>query len=182
MLFASKIGWAGLVLTLLTTGMLPGVARGAPGSDPNKKEEVPAFVAESEIKKMQEALRNKGHYQGRIDGVFGLQTRDSIRAHQKVENLPTTGQVDTRTANGLGVRPESTWDNSKNAGLEAKARSGRENAGGETKRAKPSAGIRRAEGQGSKTRRKTVSRTTFVEDNRGGGTNKEQAKNEEQKP
>ena len=87
----------------------------------------------------------KGHYRGKIDGVFGLRTRASLRAYQKAENLPVTGQVDTRTADGLGVRPESTWGNSNSAGREVGHNSDR--AAGEMKRDKPSAGIRRAAGR-----------------------------------
>ena len=106
MFLASKIGWAGIALKLLTTGILVlGFPSSAAGSDSNK-EKVPAFVIKNEIRKMQETLRGKGHYRGKVDGVFGLRTRASIRAYQKAENLPITGEVDTRTADGLGVRPE----------------------------------------------------------------------------
>lgn len=156
MSLASKIGWAGIAFILLTTGMLvQGFPRNPAGSDSNK-EEVAAFVVKNEITKMQEILRDKGHYRGKVDGVFGLRTRASIRAYQKVENLPITGQVDTRTADGLGVRPESTWDNSKSGGRERGH--GSDRAGGEINREKPSAGIKWAQGSGrkSKTLRKAV--------------------------
>jgi len=35
---------------------------------------------------------------------------------ETAESLPVTGQVDTRTAAELGVRPESNWDNFQSAG------------------------------------------------------------------
>jgi peptidoglycan hydrolase-like protein with peptidoglycan-binding domain len=104
---------------------------------------------------MQETLLIKGHYRGKVDGVFGLRTRASIRAYQKAENLPVTGQVDARTADRLGIRPESNWDNSKSA--EEEMGHGSDRAVGEIKRDKPSAGIRRAERRTDKTLRKTVS-------------------------
>jgi peptidoglycan hydrolase-like protein with peptidoglycan-binding domain len=177
MFLASKIGWAGTAFTLLTTGMLaPGFPRTAAGSD-SHKEEVAAFVIKNEIKKMQETLRQKGHDPGKVDGVFGLRTRDSIRAYQKAEHLPITGQVDTRTAGGLGVRPESTWGNSESAGQQVGH--GKDRAGGEIKRDKPSAGIRRVERRASNMSRKEVSRATAVEENRRDGANKQQAENEE---
>ena len=156
MFLASKIGWAGIALTLLTTGMsLQAFPRSAAGPDSDKRK-VAAFVVNNEIRKMQEILRDKGHYRGKIDGVLGLRSRASIRAYQKAENLPITGQVDTRTANGLGVRPESTWDNSKSGGRERGH--GSDRAGGEINREKPSAGIQWAKGSGrkSKTLRKAV--------------------------
>ena len=126
---------------------------------------------------MQEILRDKGHYRGKIDGVLGLRSRASIRAYQKAENLPITGQVDARTADGLGLRPESTWGNSQSA--ERDVRHGSDRASSEIKRDKPSAGIRRVERRASNLSRKEISRATAVEDNRGDGANKQQAENEE---
>ena len=68
-------------------------------------------------------------------------TRAGIRAYQKAENLPVTGQLDTQTAGKLGVRPE-----------------GQEQTGYEAAKAKPSAYIKWAKGsvQTSKTLRKAV--------------------------
>jgi peptidoglycan hydrolase-like protein with peptidoglycan-binding domain len=177
MFLASKIEWAGIALTLLTIGILVlGFPLSAAGSDANK-ENVPAFVIKNEIKKMQETLRGKGHYRGKVDGVFGLRTRASIRAYQKAENLPITGQVDARTADGLGVRAELSWIDSQSARLEAGHVS--DGASGEVKRDKPSAGIRWVTRRASKPSRKEISRATPVEDNRGNGANKQQAENEE---
>jgi len=175
MFLASKIEWAGIAFTLLTTAMLAqDLPRSPAGSDSNK--EGVATVHQNEIKKMQENLRSKGHHRGEVDGVFGLRTRASIRAYQKSENLPITGQLDPRTADRLGVRPEPNWGNSKSAGREVGH--GSDRAGGEIKRDKPSAGIRRGEGRARKTWRKEVSRANAAEDNRGEGANKQQAENE----
>jgi peptidoglycan hydrolase-like protein with peptidoglycan-binding domain len=178
MSLASKIGWAGIAFTLLTTGMLvPGFPRSAAGSDSNEQG-VAAFVIKNEITKMQETLRDKGHYRGKVDGVFGLQTRASIRAYQKAENFPVTGQVDRRTADGLGLRPESNWNNSQSAGRQDRHDSDR--AGGEIKRDKPSAGIKWAKGSGrtSKTLRKAVKTVAAPESGREDRENTLQAENE----
>ncbi len=176
MFLASNIRWAGMAFGLLTAGMLgQGLPRSAAGSDSNK-ERVTA-VHQKDIKQMQETLHNKGHYRGKVDGVFGLRTRASVRAYQKAENLPITGQVDTRTADGLGVTPESNWGNSKSAGREIGHGSDRAGAG-EIKTGKPSAGVGRAEGRPSKIWRKEASRATTVEGNRGHGADKQQAQNE----
>jgi peptidoglycan hydrolase-like protein with peptidoglycan-binding domain len=137
MFLASRIEWAGIVFTLLTTAMLvQGFPRSAAASD-SPHEGVGVFVMNSEIMKMQEALRDRGHYRGKVDGVFGLRTRASIRAYQKTENFPVTGQVDKRTADGLGVRPESNWNQSVRGGGEVGHRSDR--TGNEV--GKPSANI-----------------------------------------
>lgn len=88
MFLLSKIGHAGMTVTLLTTGMLQqGFPRSGAGAE-SSKAAVSTFVTKNEIEKMQEALRNKGYYRAKIDGVFGLQTRASIRAYQKAHNLP----------------------------------------------------------------------------------------------
>jgi peptidoglycan hydrolase-like protein with peptidoglycan-binding domain len=176
MSLARKIGWAGMAVTLLTAGILvQGFPRSAAGSDSNK-EKVSAFVIKNEITKMQGILRDKGHYRNKVDGVFGFRTRASIRAYLKAENIPVTGQVDHRTADGLGLRPESTWNNSQGAGREDGHASDR--AGRELKRDKPSAGITRVDRRASNISRKAVSRATAVEDNCGDGANKQQAEND----
>lgn len=142
MFVASKAKWAGIAFTLLTTGMLVCFPRSGAASD-SHQEGVGAFVIRNEIVKMQETLRDKGYYRGKVDGVFGLRTRASIRAYQKAENLPITGQIDTRTADGLGVRPESNWDNSQSAERKVK---GSDTTGSEVERGKPSANIKWIDG------------------------------------
>jgi len=175
MFLASKIGWSGIALTLLTAGMLrQSFLRSAAGSD-SHRQAVAAFVIKNEISKMQETLRDKGYYRSNIDGVFGLRTRSGIRAYQKAEHLPITGEVDARTAAGLGVRPESTWTHSQSAGRDGHDR---DSVGREVKTEKPSAGIRGTKGRASKTAPKEVSKATVMEDNRGSGANQQQAENQ----
>jgi len=136
MLLASKAAWAGIVFLLLTSGISgprpPTFASGA-----NLSKELPAVEHRTDVKRIQESLRTKGHYRGKIDGVFGLRTRASIRAYQKAENRPVTGQLDVQTAGKLGVAPEgrATTD--------------------ECAQDKPSAGIKWA-GQTSKKLRKAA--------------------------
>ena len=90
------------MFALLTTGMLVlSPTSFAGGSDLRK--EASALVHTNDVEKMQEALQDRGHYRGRIDGVMGLRTRASIREFQKAENLPVTGEIDLKTARKLGV-------------------------------------------------------------------------------
>jgi peptidoglycan hydrolase-like protein with peptidoglycan-binding domain len=140
MFLASKAAWTGIALILLATGISG--PRPAPlPSGVNPSNGAPAGVHRNDVKKMQETLRNKGHYRGKLDGVFGLRTGAGIRAYQKAENLRVTGRIDTQTADKLGVRPED-----------------REETGYETAKGKPSAYMNRAKGLGrtSKTPRKPV--------------------------
>jgi peptidoglycan hydrolase-like protein with peptidoglycan-binding domain len=134
MLLVGKAAWAGIALILLTTGSSgPRPTTLASGASLSK--EVPAVAHPDDIKKMQETLKDAGHYRGEVDGVLGLRTRASIRGFQEAESLPVTGQLDAQTADKLGVRPQ-----------------GREEAAAETIQSKPSAGIKikRARGSGRK--------------------------------
>jgi len=104
MFLASKTGGTGIVIALLTAGML-GVSPTslAAGSDP--RHEGPGLVHANDVKRIQQALQDRGHYRGKIDGIVGLHTRASIREFQKAENLPVSGRIDPQTAGKLGV----TW-------------------------------------------------------------------------
>jgi len=142
MLLAGKVAMTSIVFILLAAGIsgprpspIPVTVIGEDG--------VLAAAPESEVKKTQQALRDRKHYRGKVDGSFGLRTRAGIRGYQKAESLPITGQIDTQTAAGLGVRPESTWKN---------VQGGREGFHKE----KPSAGTARVESRASKARRAEI--------------------------
>ncbi|MGA7906518.1 MAG: peptidoglycan-binding domain-containing protein [Candidatus Sulfotelmatobacter sp.] len=147
MLLASKIAWAGIVFVSLTT-RISEPRRPPLASEANLTNQVTAVGHGNDVRKMQQTLRDKGHYRGEVDGVFGLRTRASIRGFQKAEHLPVTGQLDAQTAGKLGVRPES-----------------RDETGYETSQGKPSAGIKLAQGsqRTSKTLRKAVKRVAAPE-------------------
>ena len=88
MFLAIKAAGTGIVFLLLATGISgPGLTPIASG--PNLPTEVQAVGHGNDVKKMQQTLRDKGHYRGDIDGVFGLRTHASIRGFQKAENLPS---------------------------------------------------------------------------------------------
>jgi peptidoglycan hydrolase-like protein with peptidoglycan-binding domain len=161
MFLASKAAWAGIVFILLTTGISgPRPASLASGASLSK--EVPRVVHRDDLEKMQQTLWGKGHYRGKVDGVFGLRTQASIRAYQKAENLPITGQLDTQTAAKLGVRPEC-----------------REETADVPTKGKPSAGIKWTKGSGrtSKTVRKPVKTVAAPESGRGDREKTLQAEN-----
>jgi len=151
MFLASKTVWAGIVFMFLTTGISGPRPTPLASRSSRSKQEL-AAAHESAVKQMQQSLRDKGHYRGKVDGVIGLRTRAGIRAYQKAENLSVTGELDSPTAGKLGVAPESSGA-----------------PGHEIKKGKPSAGIRWTEGMGraSKKPRKEVSRATGPESNRG---------------
>ena len=106
-----------IVCVLLMSGMfVASLPSFAAVSEPSQ--EALVVVYQNDVKKMQQALHDRGLYRGKVDGVIGLRTRASIRTFQKAENLPTTGQLDSRTASKLGIKPESR-SNSTGAGRDA---------------------------------------------------------------
>jgi peptidoglycan hydrolase-like protein with peptidoglycan-binding domain len=113
----SKVMWARVVFTFLTTGVFGlSMTLLALGDDP--KEKHPAVLHHDDLKKLQETLRDKGYYSGQVDGRMGPQTREGIRKYQKAENLKVTGHVDPETSGKLGVGPESVGGSFKGAGQE----------------------------------------------------------------
>jgi peptidoglycan hydrolase-like protein with peptidoglycan-binding domain len=141
MFLAGKAACAGIVFLLLTTG----ISRPRPTPVASRGDLIKEVRAvghrRNDVQTVQETLWSKGHYRGTIDGVFGLRTQAGIRAYQKAENLPVTGELDTGTAGKLGVMSE-----------------GREETRYETASGKPSAGIKWPKGsrRTSKTLRKAV--------------------------
>jgi murein L,D-transpeptidase YcbB/YkuD len=59
--------------------------------------------ATQDVRKVQEALKSKGHDPGSMDGVIGPQTSQAIRAFQSANGLKETGRIDSETARKLGV-------------------------------------------------------------------------------
>jgi peptidoglycan hydrolase-like protein with peptidoglycan-binding domain len=149
MFLASKAACAGIVFLLLTTGI--GGPRQTALASANLSKEAPAVWHRNDVKKMQETLRDKGHYTGKVDGVLGLRTRASVREFQKTENLSVTGKLDAQTAGKLGVKPE-----------------GRKETGYEATQGKPSACIKRAKSSGrtSKTSQKAPETVAVSESGR----------------
>jgi hypothetical protein len=153
MFLASKIVCSGIIFVLMTpwiSGPRPRpLDSGAKLSrelvmDGSWSSKEPKETSGDHVKAMQQTLQDKGHYGGKVDGVFGLRTRTSIREFQKAESLPVTGQLDVRTAGKLGVRPEFRRD-----------------TGYESLQHKPSAGIKWAGGsrRSSKTLQKIVEKS-----------------------
>ncbi len=142
MLLAGKVACTGIAFLLLAIGSSG--PRSTPlASGPKLSAEVPGIAHSDNVIRMQQTLQDKGRYHGKLDGVLGLRTRASIRAYQQAENLPVTGQLDAQTAAKLGVTAEVRVENDY-----------------EATQAKPSAGVKWANGSGrsSKLPRKTGTR------------------------
>ena len=127
------------------------------------------------VKTVQENLREKGYYNGQIDGIAGPQTKAGIRQYQKAENLPVTGRLDAQTAGKLGVGPESVGESFKGAGQEV-GEGGKE-AGHEMMEGKPIAAgkeMGKGVGRGSKKAGHGIKEAVNPESDRGDREKKQQ--------
>jgi len=134
MLLAGKLAGTGFAIILLAMG-ISGPLSTPLAPAPKLSTEVPEFAHSKNVTRMQQTLHDQGHYRGKVDGVFGLRTRASIRAYQKTENLPVTGQLDTQTAAKLVTTAEVRDEN-----------------GHDTALVKPSAGVKWADGSRRKSK------------------------------
>jgi Putative peptidoglycan binding domain len=57
----------------------------------------------SDVKQAQQALKDKGHDPGPIDGVMGSRTKEAIKSFQSASNLQVTGTLDAATSQKLGI-------------------------------------------------------------------------------
>ena len=77
---------------------LPGPAQPMPGNQSSRQSE-----SAEQIKAVQQALKQKGHDPGAINGVMGPQTLQALRAFQQSNGLKPTGVLDSETAQKLGI-------------------------------------------------------------------------------
>jgi len=75
-----------------------------------------ATPSSEDVKKVQQALKDKGYYAGPVDGALGEQTRAAVRKLQKDNDLPATGRLDDETLDRLGVKPDSPIERFGEAG------------------------------------------------------------------
>ena len=76
----------------------------------------------SKVKYIQEELKFRGFYQGKVDGIYGLQTEDAVKSFQASRNLALTGLVDEATLREL-QRPATGFEltsNLKSPSIETK--------------------------------------------------------------
>lgn len=77
---------------------------GSGGASSGMKHAAKSGGAKSDqVKSVQQALQDKGHDPGPIDGVMGPKTMAALRAFQKDQKLQETGRLDDQTREKLGV-------------------------------------------------------------------------------
>ena len=64
----------------------------------------PSAGQDADILKVQQALKEKGHDPGPVDGILGPSTRAALQAFQKSQGLDPSGRLDRGTVDKLGVQ------------------------------------------------------------------------------
>jgi len=80
-------------------------------------------VSSNTVKKVQTELKQKGYYDGEVDGVLGGQTRAGLRRYQTEKGLAGDGRLTHETAVHLGVAAKgdpSPGEHFEDAGAEIK--------------------------------------------------------------
>ncbi len=57
-------------------------------------------------KEIQQALADKGYYQGTVSGAWGPESADALKRFQKDQNLTDTGKLDSLSLIALGLGPK----------------------------------------------------------------------------
>ena len=95
-----------MALALAAPGWAASETKAGPAKE-EKAESKAVNKGSEEIRKVQEALKDKGEDPGAIDGVMGKKTRAAIKAFQKSNGIKVTGTLDDQTAEKLGVQKEA---------------------------------------------------------------------------
>ena len=70
-------------------------------------------TSSDETRQIQQALKDKGHDPGEIDGIMGSKTRAALRDFQKANGLQASGTLDGETATALGVTSSGASQSSR---------------------------------------------------------------------
>ena len=68
-----------------------------------------------QVKAAQQALKDKGHDPGAIDGVMGPKTKAALKDFQKKEGLKESGQLDSETMAKLDMKTSAAGGSSPSA-------------------------------------------------------------------
>lgn len=88
-----------------------------------RKASARATASREQVRAVQQALKDRGHDPGDIDGAMGPKTRAALQDFQRKEGLNVTGRIDAATREKLGVG-SATAASSTRPGLEVKPTAG----------------------------------------------------------
>lgn len=65
-------------------------------------------LTKTQIKTVQQKLKNWGYYTGSVDGIYGTKTKSAVKSFQRKNGLAVDGIVGKQTAKALGMNLSST--------------------------------------------------------------------------
>lgn len=68
----------------------------------------------NEVTTIQTKLKRWGYYSGAIDGIFGTQTLNAVKAFQRKNGLTVDGVAGTKTLNAMGITSSSNASSTTN--------------------------------------------------------------------
>jgi peptidoglycan hydrolase-like protein with peptidoglycan-binding domain len=99
---------AGSAFAQTTTPSGDAKAKEGTKSDSGMKSDSGRMSGGSEqVKAVQQALKDKGHDPGAVDGKMGPKTQAALRDFQSKEGLKASGRLDTETMSKLGVEAKA---------------------------------------------------------------------------
>jgi peptidoglycan hydrolase-like protein with peptidoglycan-binding domain len=84
-----------------TTGQAPGMNPSAGTATRESMSSATSVASPDQIKEAQQQLKQKGFYQGQVDGRMGPETEAALRRFQQSSGLPATAQLDAKTMERL---------------------------------------------------------------------------------
>src|SRR3989442_1559790 len=99
-------GWKSCLAVLIALGLItPAWAQTTTdkGMAPATTDATKAEQKGEQAMAMQQALKDKGHDPGAIDGRMGPKTRTALKDYQKAEGMKMTGRPDAGTMTKLGI-------------------------------------------------------------------------------
>jgi peptidoglycan hydrolase-like protein with peptidoglycan-binding domain len=87
-------------------------------------------MGEEKVKAVQQALKDKGHDPGDVDGKMGPKTQAALRDFQKAQGLQGNGRLDDKTIQALGVDTQRTSGTSGSASPSTSTSGGSASSGG----------------------------------------------------
>lgn len=88
-----------------------------------------------DVKKVQQALKEKGQDPGAIDGVMGPKTQEALKAFQQQQGLTASGTLDEQTKQALGINQGASAGQSSSKQPSGRSASG--NSGSDTSKKSP---------------------------------------------
>lgn len=86
---------------------------------------------QEDIRALQQALNDKGHSVGSVDGIWGPSTQNALRSFQSSQGMTASGNPDSQTLQALGIAmtPDPNKGSSQDTGTGSGAGGGSGDAG-----------------------------------------------------